>query len=289
MRTLLLVALLLSLPSSVLGEGLEKPDAASAPVAHEAAKPEAVSEAAEKGPEVTPANLFEQERFWPYHVALVEAVGPLGGEKTLRAGQRGVLVRVEPSGFARVDFGRHGLHRVPIAATDLVAQANRLRRGELHKMGPNLSLAIGSRLLSSDSLRPLGFPRAAQAPGFLCVFADPDAEGFAELSRALSPLLGRHGVLTVLFPQGEHSDAEVRDRVLAAGWTPFLAYDFLSETYTASLIDPELGLPAVALQTNEGRLLFQSSWSGGVATELTARLDQAFGAPVAATAGVAAD
>ncbi len=285
MRTLLFAALILSLPVSARGERLEGPDARSAPGAHQVAKPEEAG----KGPVVTRANLFEQERFWPYHVALVEAWSPSEGKTALRAGQRGVLVRVEESGLARIDFGRHGLHRVPVSATDVVAQANRVRRGELHKMGPNLSLAIGSRLLSSDSLRPLGFPRAAAAPGFLCVFADPDAEGFAELSRALAPLLGRHGVLTVLVPQGEHGDADVRDKLLAVGWTPFLAYDFLSETYTASLLAPELGLPAVSLQTNEGRLLYESSWSAGVVPELATRLDQAFAAPVTATSAVAAD
>ena len=61
----------------------------------------------------------------------------------------GVLIRVEASGLARIDFGRDGLYEVPVGATDLVERANRIRTGELRKMAPNFVLAIGPRLVDS--------------------------------------------------------------------------------------------------------------------------------------------
>jgi hypothetical protein len=226
-------------------------------------------------PAVTPDNLLESERFWPYQVALTAAWRPLDSQKPLAAGMQGVLIRVEDSGMARVDFGRHGQHRVPVSRTDLVENANRIRRGELHKMGPNFALAIGSKLVDPrpERIAPLGFVAAAGEATFLCVFADPNAEGFEDLARALAPLQERRGVLTVLFAQGQHPDAELRERLRALDWKVPYAYDFLAEGYTRSLLPEGTPVPAVLLQTREGRLLFQSPWGSSVPAELDAALD----------------
>src|SRR5262245_28318631 len=86
--------------------------------AHQVADPAA--------PPVTAKNLLASERFWPYHVALPKAWKPPGSQQALPAGTRGVLIRVEREGLARVDFGRDGLVEVPVDATDLVAQAERV-------------------------------------------------------------------------------------------------------------------------------------------------------------------
>jgi hypothetical protein len=213
---------------------------------------------------------------------LTKAWQPYGRERPLRQGRRGVLIRVEGSGVARVDFGRHGLYEVPVADTDLVDRANRVRRGELNKMGPNFALAIGSRLLHSRSMRPLGFPAAAERPGFLCVFADPAAKGFAELAAGLAALHDRHGVWTILFPQGDHPDAKVSEQLESLNWTVAVVYDYLSEAYTRTLLPEETPLPALVLQTNEGRVLFESGWKADVVPALTAALDEAFGGTTAA-------
>jgi hypothetical protein len=179
----------------------------------------------------------------------------------------GVLIRVEASGAARIDFGRDGLHEVPIAKTDLVERANRIRTGELAKLAPNFLLAIGPRLVDSagDALRPLPYASVAEQRGFLCVFADPGAKKFAALAAALAPL-----------PQGEHPDARVREQLRSLGWTIPFVYDHLAEAYTRSLLDADVALPAVVLQTREGRVLFQSEWKAGVASTLEAALDAAF-------------
>ena len=104
-------------------------------------------------PAVTQQNLMASERFWPYHVELVRSWTPEAGEKPLAAGRRGVLIRVDSAELARIDFGRHGQHAVPIGATDLLANANRIRLGELRKLGPNFALAIGPRVFSMKEQR----------------------------------------------------------------------------------------------------------------------------------------
>lgn len=254
---------------------------AQGPAGYRAADPEA--------PPVTEKNLVASERFWPYHVELTKP-WPRPAGQALEPGDRGVLIRVEDSGSARIDFGRDGLSEVPVAATDLVERANRVRKGELRKMAPNFVLALGPRLVDSSgpALRPYSFDAAHASRGFLAVFADPDAEGFDSLAKALTPLGNRKGVLTLLLPLGEHPDAEVREKLRSLGWTVPFVFDFLAEGYARSLLSEKTPPPAVMLQTSEGRVLFQSGWNANVVPKLTAALDGAFGS-ASDTAAVAAE
>lgn len=224
---------------------------------------------------VAEANLLANERFWPYQVALA------------RDGSVGVLIRVEAGGVARVDFGRDGTREVPVEETDLVERANAVRLGRLEKLAPNFTLAIGPRLLdpAGDELAPLPFPAALEKRGFLCVFADPGAAELADLARALAPLSGRHGVLTILFPQGEHPDAAVRETLRGLGWAVPFVRDHLAEAYTRTLLREGTSLPALLLQTPEGRVVFQSGWRPGASAELEAALEREFArAPAQAAA-----
>ena len=227
---------------------------------------------------VSEQNLLTSDRFWPYQVALTSAVPAKAGSPPLEAGSVGVLIRVESNGDARIDFGRDGLLTVPVAKTDLVDRANRVRRGELEKVAPNLLLAIGPRLVDSaaDTLRPLPFPEVSAARGVLGVFADPNSKELATLAIELAPLHERDGVFTILFPLGAHPDAEVRERLRALKWTVPFVYDHLAEAYTNSLTDEGTMLPILLLQTRDGRVLFQSSGKTGVLPELRAAIDAAF-------------
>jgi hypothetical protein len=226
------------------------------------------------------------DRYWPRKLKLVDAWRPPGADEPLRAGTRGVLIRVEPGGKARVDFGRSGRHAVPVEATNLVELANQLRAGEIQKRFPNFMMAIGPRLVSSEApqLRPLRPRDVVGASGYLCVFADPDDERFAELAAALAPLDERHGVKTVLFPQGSRTDPEVRERLRALGWTVPFVYDRLSEPYTRTLRDEDAPLPALMLQTPDGRVVFEGAWSPEVTPSLALALDEAFGSATVAGA-----
>lgn len=227
-------------------------------------------------PVVTQENLLASERFWPYRVALDEPWQPPGRERPIPARYDGVLLRVEADGRATVDFGRHGRWTVPVAETDLLARANQVREGSLTKLAPNLTLVLGPRLVPSD--KPINYALkdlAWSVPGYLLVFAAP--EDFEELASALAPLHERHGVWMVLFPQGQHVDGKIRQQIRSLDWkVPFLP-DAYAEAYTFSQLGEDVPLPAVMLQTNEGRLLFQGSWGADTVAELRSTLDAAFG------------
>jgi hypothetical protein len=223
---------------------------------------------------ITAANLLANDRFWPYQVALVEAWRPEPRQRPLPADIAGVLIRVEASGAARIDFGRDGLHTVPLEATDLLARANAVRLGEAEKSAPNLVLDIAPRLLDAgaETLRPYGVRPALAYPRFLCLFADPSAAGFDELATALAPLQQRADVLTVLFPLGSHPDAALRERLRALAWpVPFLL-DHLAEPYAAALLPDGMEAPALMLLSNEGRVLLAGPYSEQLVTTLTERL-----------------
>ncbi len=237
-----------------------------------------------QAPPVTAGNVLEQERFWPYRVSLAEDWTPPGGPP-LEAGLMGVLLRLEPGGKARVDFGRDGLQEVPVAATDLVERANGVREGTLDKIAPNLLHAVGPRLADPAAPAPSPYPMAAAAGhrAFLSVYADPLAEGFDDLVASLEPLRQREGLLTMFFPQGRIPDLDVRRQLREMGWTVPFVLDHLAEPYTRVQLGEEVALPAVQLQTAEGRVLFRSAWQPGAMAGLAAALDRALSAPVART------
>ena len=264
---LALVLLLTGLPASLQAQ----PTGSGAPGTLPAYQPKDIAAA-----EITAKNLLASDRFWPYQVAVTQAVPAGEQNKALEAGAVGVLIRVEDDGVARIDFGRDGMHRVPVAKTDLVERANRVRRGELEKIAPNFVLAIGPRLVdaASATLQPLPFPDVAAGLGMLSVFADPDAKDFSALAMSLAPLRERAGVFTILFPQGPHPDAGVRDQLRALQWPVPFVYDHPSEAYTKSLIEPGAALPVVLLQTRDGRVLYQSSGKAIDVAELGAAIDR---------------
>ncbi len=229
-------------------------------------------------PEVTLDNLMESEVFWPYRVRLKRAAKPEGASREIDSDVLGVLIRVEPAGTARIDFGREGLVTVPVADTDLVERANRIRMGDDEKDASNFVLAIGARMLVSDDevLRSIEFDEVAAQEGFLAVFADPSAFDFGTLAASLEPLRGRDQVLTVLFPQGRHTDEQVRSLLRKAEWPVPFVLAHLTGPYTESRLASSPERPVVQLQTKEGRVIYQAEWSQEVLPALTEAIDQAF-------------
>jgi hypothetical protein len=228
-------------------------------------------------PAITAATLLANDRFWPYLVGLAGA-----GDDAL-----GVLIRVDAKGTARIDFGRDGLREIPVAKTDLVERANRVRRGELEKMAPNFLLAHGPRLVDAagEQLRPLPYSEVAGDAGFLCVFADPASVPFPALAAALAPLQNHRGVRTILFAQGDIADPLLRDRLRELEWPVPFVFDHLAEAYTRSLLATDAKPPFVMLVTREGRVLYQGSWKASTEPELRAALEAAFeAAPAKRTA-----
>jgi hypothetical protein len=273
--SLALLLLLIALATLFCGGPSEVPGSAASP-----------SDPVERSDEqdVTEQNLLASERFWPYRVRLNETHPVAGRDEPLPAGLTGVLIRVESSGLPRIDFGSLGKYEIPVRVTDLLARANEIRMGNAQKEEPNFIHAIKARMLDSSSevLQALRLEETMQRRGFLCVFADPGAEGFDEMAQALAVLRERHGVMTILFPQGTHADPELRERLRALEWpVPFLP-DFLAEPYTRTLLVDGTPMPYVMLQTAEGRVLFQRRWGAEASLELVSALDEAFAGFVSA-------
>lgn len=221
-----------------------------------------------RAPAVTERNLLASERFWPYQTALTKPW------KSLPVGSVGVLIRVEPGDEARVDFGRDGLFALPIGTTDLVERSNAIRLGKVEKTAPNFLYALGPRLLDPATAKIYPFEDAAKNQVFLCVFADPWRVEFGPLVSELEAFR-RPGMMLMLFPQGRRPDREVQGQLLAMKWTAPFVFDHLSEPYTKTLLSPQTPLPAVQLQTAEGRVLFEGRWSSAVVREIDAALGHA--------------
>lgn len=224
---------------------------------------------------VSASNLLEFERFWPFQAGVREPWKPPGGGKTLDPRFPGVLVRVEAGGRARIDFGRDGIHDVPLERSDVVDRANRVRLGLEAKQAPNFLYMVGPRLLDAGGERPRPFPylEAVAYERFLLVFANVTDADFPKLVESLRPVAERDDLLTLVFPQGRVSDSDVRERLRAASWhVPFL-YDHLSEGYTTTLLEAGTRPPAVMLVSDEGRLIHQGSWSPRSRAELLSALE----------------
>jgi hypothetical protein len=242
-------------------------------------KPETGSAAPSGEAAITEDTLYASESSWPYHVALVEPWTPPGGERAISAGIDGVVIRVLPDGRVRIDFGRDGVHEVPVAATDVVDRANGVATGTVEKLAPNFRMAMGTRIFDAETGAPHPFDlqNPDVDPAYLCVFADTKAERFEAIAEALAPLEGRAGVRTLVFPQAERYDRATVERLRELDWPVFFALGFLAKTYNDSLLSPGTELPAVLLATDEGRLLYESTWGPDVAEELAAVIDRELG------------
>ncbi len=218
-------------------------------------------------PVVTEQNLLSSERFWPYQTALTKPW------KSVPVGSVGVLIRVDKGDEARVDFGRDGLFDLPIGATDLVERSNAIRLGKVEKEAPNFLYALGPRLLDPATAKIYPFEETARNQVFLCVFADPWRVEFGSLVSELEAFQKqRPGTMLMLFPQGRRPDSEVRGQLLAMKWTAPFVFDHLSEPYTRTLLSSGTPLPAILVQTAEGKVLLERRWSSSVVREIDAVL-----------------
>ncbi len=230
-------------------------------------------------PAVTAKSLLASERFWPYQVELVRPWTSAPDRSPFRKGTLGVLVRVEDQHRLRLDFGSEGRFSVPIETTDVVRRANEIRTGTSSKRAPNLARAIGTRLVDSESeqIRYYDPERVTRAAGFLAVLVDPRTQALDEIANALAPLQGRHGVSTVLFPQAEIPDEEVRSKLRSLGWRVPFALDAYAEGLASSLAVDGAVAPAVMLLSREGAVVLGRPWEDGIEAELATTIERVFG------------
>lgn len=214
---------------------------------------------------VTAQNLLAAEPTWPYQVVLTRPWRPPGSAQALSAGIRGVLIRVETSGLLRVDFGGDGLYEVPLDATDGLVRANAIRRGEAYKGFPNFVFSIGSRLVDPalPAIGGVNLQEMSKADAFLCLFVDPADPAFVEMWEALARFGQRPAIYTLLFPEGSHPDAAMRQRLREVGWTVPFVFDRLAELYRRTLVS-DAKLPRLQVVSPEGRVRLETEWAPGV-------------------------
>jgi hypothetical protein len=212
---------------------------------------------------ITADTLGANAGAWPYQVELVASFQAPGRAQPLSAGTSGVLIRVEDATRARIDFGRDGLYDVPVAATDLVARANAVRRGTLPKEAPNLLQAIGPRLvdLGADPPREVTLAELEEKSLVVALIADPSEVGFPAMARALMAFEGREDLLLVLLGVGHHMDRDIAPRVRGAGWKAPMMLSHLADAYARTLLPAGMEAPALLLQGNEGQLYFGAPWT----------------------------
>lgn len=75
-------------------------------------------------------KLFERSEYWPFRVTW-------NSEESIDKGFPGVLIRLEDNETALLDYGRDGIHRVPVAQTNIVALAGEIQSGDRDKELPN--------------------------------------------------------------------------------------------------------------------------------------------------------
>lgn len=248
-------------PSSSTPTPSGSPADPNAPVAR--AEPSAtapIASASKTRPErITAEDLLENERFWPEIAALVEPYTPPGSSVPLKQGYRGALVRIDEQGRARIDFGRHGKHDVPIRSTDVVDRANRVASGEIYKIAPNFVAHYGTLFLHPSTPEVVPYPTAelAKASRFLCVFANPRDPGFEALTGRLDALSNRPGLQPLLFPLAmKQNEYEVVKGILKrVAWPVPFDYGEAAEQHARVLLGEVPTRPYALLVTNEGRVL----------------------------------
>lgn len=218
---------------------------------------------------ITYENLDEHEQSWPYRVKLVDSWKPAGWKGRFGWGV-GILVRVEANEQLRIDFAGLGKYQVPARATNVIAEANRIRRGELSKTGPNFINAVGTRILdlSSSPIRPVATAKLNEADSFLVVFADPTSKPFREMTAELEAMKGSPGTTIILFPQGGHRDGSTLNACRDVGWTELVLFDRFVEPLTGSYLGEAPASPHAMLLSPEGRLIVSGNWNARTREDL---------------------
>lgn len=212
---------------------------------------------------VTLVDAYQRERFWPPFLTLTEKPATLPALAAVPEGFRGTLLRIEEDGRARIDFGRDGLHLVPLAATDFVERADMIRRGFEKKDAPNFTMLIGARLISSDTDMMIPFPFAAVTGQkvYVCLFVSTEGDALERMVGGLGNLFPKPGVMPMVFPLGEQRDSMIRTRLREAKQPWAFVHDHLSDSYAAGLLPSALPAPAILCLSPEGRVLAALPWN----------------------------
>ncbi|MGC9450973.1 MAG: hypothetical protein ACP5I4_05945 [Oceanipulchritudo sp.] len=211
---------------------------------------------------MTPESAYEHSEYWPFYVSLVESIDSNG--MNLKAGARGVLIRMTGPDGALVDFGRHGLATLPVGKTDLLDRAQSIREGLETKEFPNFVYHLGPRLIVPTEGRP-GFhdlSRLTARRYFLTVYTSAERhlmESIATVLDRLKEPLETGNVFILFMPVGEKDDFVFSRSLLDHGLEHPFVYSHLAEIYTDSLHHDVSELPLLVLNDADGKIILKEA------------------------------
>lgn len=117
-------------------------------------------------------EFLDDSELWSFHVKVdPERIAP---ELRMAASFPAILLRVE-GGKALVDFGRDGVHQIPIEHTNLLEAAVRIKSGEAELDLPNFTrytTNIFIRRNDKGNYRPYAIDLYASTPHYMIVYGD---------------------------------------------------------------------------------------------------------------------
>ncbi len=210
------------------------------------------------GTEITAEDLEQKSDLWPKFVHLRQPVPASQSGRMIPTSLRGILVRIE-EGLVIADFGRNGLVKVPIAATDVQEQAARLRQSPSRAFGL-LTDSLFNKFYRLDDGDPVqcGKDEFQGIRYLLFIYAEPTRDDFATFYEKLSSELGEGQLsaeLRVLLIPTSTSHEDIYRGLLRAGYKWPVMFHYLSEGYRASLAHPLTVYPGLVLVDDNGRIL----------------------------------
>ena len=119
---------------------------------------------------LTLEEVAARSSLWPFNISVVEEI------PSIPAAARkfpGVLLRIE-DGQALIDYGRDGVHRVDLAATDILEASARLQSGEVDPDLANFTRYTTNIFFaknSNDAYAPIPVDKFANTERYLVVYA----------------------------------------------------------------------------------------------------------------------
>lgn len=224
-------------------------------------------------PALTDSAVYKDSALWPPRAGLTSDFTSADTEspRTIPDGREAVLIRLEPGEpvHAVLDFGRLGLHRVPLAQTDVMDRAEKIAAGEVEKETPNWTMMIGRAFSRHKSEAGQGgikvpFAEVETFRYFLLVYLDGDPVG----NRAAAALLEEHkdaiqaaAIAPIIFGMGEFpyiGELAYIETLREHGLDKqFFMAPHVSAPYASSMAHSYQTMPAIALVDAEGKTLYE--------------------------------
>lgn len=214
-------------------------------------------------------DIYNDSALWPARAALTaEWTAPSNG-RMLSKGAEGVLIRLEPGSpiEALIDFGRRGLHRIPIEQTDVVERARKLSSGDMNKEFPNWSLMLGrgfSKIAPGSGGLNIEVKALLPYRHLLIVYLDDNPEDMRAVAEELAAdteLYATTKTFVVVFPREDFAASGVSTVIEAMKGNGLEEIAFMaphvSEPYARSIDHRIPGYPACVLADVEGKTLYE--------------------------------